>query len=221
MLWLYENNVDASSVMRTLSVGALGIGKQRKLVPTRWSITAFDSTVSETLVEQVRTLPLIEEARVYESYGFHNKFCVIMFPSTWQYEWIEAFFPSQPGDTLQIFGDDENFHKKTEYSSVGGCYYSARLGATERLVKDGIQAGVLILREAYEQYIPLGVWNCRELVREAVNSAPKTFENYKQALEYSFTRLRIPKAKWHEHSQIMQNKAAMQMTLTQILAKQA
>ena len=44
---LHEKNVPFSAIQKSFSVGAFGIGKNRKLVPTRWSITAVDSSLAD------------------------------------------------------------------------------------------------------------------------------------------------------------------------------
>src|SRR3989344_6328392 len=47
--YLYSNNFDENSLTRMLSVGTFGLKKNRKLVPTRWSITATDDTIGDNL----------------------------------------------------------------------------------------------------------------------------------------------------------------------------
>jgi len=49
---LYRRGVETSSVQRVLSVGMLGLKKNRKLVPTRWSISATDDVISGRLVKE-------------------------------------------------------------------------------------------------------------------------------------------------------------------------
>ena len=43
--YLYRRGFDVYEINNVLSVGALGVGRNRRLVPTRWSITAVDDTV--------------------------------------------------------------------------------------------------------------------------------------------------------------------------------
>jgi hypothetical protein len=206
MIGLFNRGQPLSDIMRALSVGALGIGRNRKLVPTRWSITAVDSNLSAHLLGDVKEFGMLEEYRVYEFESFNNRYLIMLYPSMWQYEWIEAFFPNSPGDFLSIFGDWETFEGKKEYSRVGGCYYSAKLAVLERLHAEKKQAGVLILREAYSNYIPLGVWNCRENIRNAMQTKPVLFETFNSALEHMFSRLRLPKATWRANSKTMRER---------------
>ena len=49
---LYKKGVDSGSIHKVLSVGMLGLKKNRKLVPTRWSITAADDMISSRLVKE-------------------------------------------------------------------------------------------------------------------------------------------------------------------------
>jgi len=52
--FLYQNNFSEYSLSKILSVGVLGLKKDRKLVPTRWSITATDDMIGKKLLEKIR-----------------------------------------------------------------------------------------------------------------------------------------------------------------------
>jgi DNA repair protein NreA len=203
VIQLYDKGVIFSSIQKAFSTGAFGLEKKRKLVPTRWSITAVDSALSEHIMKEVKHYEPIEEYRVYEAFSLNNKFLIIMLPTVWKYEWIEAFFPSIIGDKLEIFGDYEHHEKKKEYATVGGCYYSARLAVLEKLNDEKRQAGVLIFREAYEGYVPLGVWNVRENVRLAMNNSYEEFESLNATLTYSVSRLKLKLGTWFQHSSLL------------------
>ncbi len=200
VIQLYEKGVVFSSIQKAFSTGAFGVEKNRKLVPTRWSITAVDSALSSYLLEEIKAYEPIGEFRVYESTTLNNRFIVILMPTLWRYEWIEAFFPSIVGDKLEIFGDYERFGRKTVYSPVGGCYYSARLAVAEKLKEEKKQAGVIILREAYPGYIPLGVWNVRENMRMALKLGCLSFENFTAAINHAASRLKLSMGTWLQHS---------------------
>ncbi len=90
---LYKNGTLVTKIQRAFSVGAFGIKKNRRLVPTRWSITAVDDILSKDLIKQIRVFPEINEYRVYESRYLDNVFEVIMIPDRWSYEAIEAWYP--------------------------------------------------------------------------------------------------------------------------------
>ncbi len=203
VIQLYEKGVLFSSIQKAFSTGAFGIGKSRKLVPTRWSISAVDSALSSYLLEEIKAYEPIEQFRVYESTTLNNRFIVLLMPAMWRYEWIEAFFPSIVGDKLEIFGDHERFGRKSEYSPVGGCYYSARLAVAEKLKEEKRQAGVIILREAYPGYIPLGVFNVRENVRRAMQLGCQQFETFNAAVAYASSRLKLKLGAWLQHSTLL------------------
>jgi hypothetical protein len=207
MLELHTRDTPTSAIARALSAGCFGLEKNRRLVPTRWSITAVDSTISEQFLEEIRGSPLVEQTRVYEHESLRNRFLVILFPSHWRYEWIEAFFPGLPTERLTVFGDGEGYYKKKEYSSVGGCYYTARLAIAEKLLEEKKQAGALVLREAYEDYIPLGVFNVRENMRAALKSKPLAFEDLNAAVKYAFSRLRLLPEHWTKNSTVLKELA--------------
>src|SRR3990170_3468553 len=93
VLGLYEKGVLITKIQRAFSVGAFGIKQNRRLVPTRWSITAVDSILSKDLMEEVKTFPEINEYRLYESRYLDNVFEVLMLPQAWSYEAMEAWYP--------------------------------------------------------------------------------------------------------------------------------
>ena len=51
---LHSRNVPFSSIQKAFSVGTMGFGRKRKLVPTRWSITACDTILGDHLLSRVR-----------------------------------------------------------------------------------------------------------------------------------------------------------------------
>ena len=51
---LHNKDVPFSAMQKAFSVGAFGLKKNRRLVPTRWSITACDSTIADNLLKEVR-----------------------------------------------------------------------------------------------------------------------------------------------------------------------
>jgi hypothetical protein len=62
------------------------------------------------------------------------------------------------------------------------------------------------MREAHPGYImPVGVWNVRENVRNALSKDPKKFDTLKEALDYSSTRLAIPVSRWIKNSSLLKD----------------
>jgi hypothetical protein len=223
VLELYGKGVLETKIQRAFSVGAFGIEKNRRLVPTRWSITAVDDIISKHLVSQVRQFPEINEYRVYESRYLDNVFEVLMLPREWCYEAIEAWYPgtvwNPDGKEAVMFSDWEGHDGRTTYAEIGGCYYAARLAVCEMLVKERRQASVIVLREAHPGYImPVGVWQVRENVRHAVSQEPLKHSTLNEALERIESQFKIPLQGWVRESQLIRN-ALFQKRLTDFLRK--
>jgi len=187
---LYNKGLEFTQIQKAFSTGAFGLGKNRRLVPTKWSITAVDDTLGKHLVDKVKELPLLDCYQVYEFYALNNYFAILLIPTVWQYEWMEAFIHIMGSEEL-IFADWESNFGKKEYSSVGGCFYSVRFGIAEKLVRMGKQAGAVVFREAYHGYVPLGVWACREITRQALKQTPKIFNSLADALNYINPKLKL------------------------------
>jgi DNA repair protein NreA len=202
MIDLHRKGVSFSSIQKALSAGALGMGQHRRLVPTRWSITACDTAIGNHLLSRVRQHPLLDTVRVHEFSSLHNTYAVILLPTPWQYEWMEAFLQVMGKEEL-LFADHEGFRPKKEYSSVGGCFYSCRMAVLEALAREGRQAGAIILREAYRGYIPLGVFNVRENVRQAMLRGGTEFEDLGSALTALAPRLALPMDRFLSESTLL------------------
>jgi hypothetical protein len=218
---LFERGVMVSRIQRAFSVGSFGLKDNRRLVPTRWSITAVDSILSKDLMEKVKTFPEINEFRVFESRYLDNRFEVLMIPNAWSYEAMEAWYPgtvwNPSGQRIVMFSDWEPYEGRTTYASIGGCYYAARLAVCELLTKERRQATVIVLREAHPGYImPVGVWQVRENVRNAMRQIPLKYNTLDEALERISSQFQIPLEQWIEDSKLLQD-ALFQKRLTDYL----
>jgi len=222
---LYGKGVLVTKIQRAFSVGAFGLEKNRRLVPTRWSITAVDDIISKNLMETVKSCPEINEFRVYESAYLDNLFEVLMIPGNWSYECMEAWYPgtvwNPNGKSTLIFSDWEGNSGRSTYAAIGGCYYSARLAVCELLLKERRQATVVVLREARPGYImPVGVWQVRENVRNAMRQKPHLFKTINESLGFIAGRFEIPLKRWVAQSELLKN-ALFQKKLTDFLSKSA
>ncbi len=207
---LYEDDVYISKIQRAFSVGAFGLKDNRRFVPTRWSITAVDDTIGKNLREEVKNYRPIDDFRVYETWELDNRWEILMLPRTWMYELVEAWYPETAwnphGDDIAIISSHEKYEGRSQYAEIGGCFYAARLAIAEKLSREKRQAGAVILRETHPGYImPVGVWNVREHVRDALRKEPKTFENLKDALFYISTRLDIKVDTWKKYSEVLRD----------------
>ena len=223
VLELYDRGVMVTKIQKAFSVGAFGIEKNRRLVPTRWSITAVDDIVSKNLAETVKTFPEINEYRVYESVYLDNVFEILMIPAAWSYESMEAWYPgtvwNPHGRNTAIYSDYEGNNGRTTYAQIGGCYYSARLAVCEQLIKERRQATVVVLREARPGYImPIGVWQVRENVRNAMRNVPYKCNTLNEALSRVASQLQIPLKRWIAQSELLKN-ALFQKKITDYFKK--
>ncbi len=222
VLGLYRDRVPVSKIQRAFSAGAFGLKEQRRMVPTRWSITAVDSTVSRRIVkDQVKGRPPVNEYWVHEMRYLDNRFVVLLTPSSWKYEWIEAWYPGTAWNpesrSVAMCGDSEGYRGRTTYSTLGGCYYAVRLATAEHLASQGRQAGVIALREIHPGFItPLGVWINRESVREALQGDGRKFDTLNEALTYVGSRFEIGLKEWIETSTLLKD-ALYQEKLTKYL----
>ncbi len=220
---LYGRGTLVSKLQKALSAGTFGVHDQRRLVPTRWSITAVDSMLSLHLSDKVRDYPQINEYRVYESNYLDNRFEVIMIPDAWKYEAIEAWYPgtvwNPTNGNILLVGDWEGYYGRTTYARMGGCYYAARLAVSEKLNKERRQANVIVLREAHPGYImPVGVWQVRENVRNALRNEPLKFSNLGDVLKHIQSKFDIELKTWVENSKSLKD-SITQTKLTSFIEK--
>ncbi len=207
---LYRSGVPVTHIQRILSVGALGVKKNRRLVPTRWSITAVDDTISKHLVEKIKDYPEINEIEVYVRRYYDNLFIAILVPGKWSFEWMEAWWPGStwnPGsDEIIVEGDYEGYHGRTTYASIGGCYYATRLAVAEHLYQRRRQAIAVVLREIYPGFnLPIGVWFVRENIRAMLRGKPVLrTNNIWEAIKIIDKETKLGAKRWLRASKLLQ-----------------
>lgn len=169
---LYGKGVDEHRLTRLLSIGNLGVGAQRTMVPTRWSITAVDDTLGKQLIARLKQRPE-GECTVFIGGYLGNEYVILCYDDVWSYELFEGYLPRlrAAGDAAWET-DYEGYKGRTEYAQeTAGGYYAARLSILEELLRRGRQASVLALRFVTQEYsTPLGVWVVREAVRKAMQN---------------------------------------------------
>jgi len=198
---LYSSGVLVTRIQKTFSLGMFGEGVNRKIVPTRWSITAVDSTISHNLLERIKIYPTMDEYRVYAFDVYDNQYVAMLLPEQWRFEWVEAWFPNTTWNQFTkepyVIGDFEEYFGRKTYARVGGCYYSTRLAVAEALERERKQAAAIVLRETYPGYLmPLGVWNVRESIRMLMRQRFTAFDTFRGALKLALGRMKIPRQKW-------------------------
>ncbi|MBW2968389.1 hypothetical protein KY362_07965 [Candidatus Woesearchaeota archaeon] len=177
-----RKDFDEHYLTKILSVGNLGVKPQRKLVPTRWSITAVDDIVGKQLTEEIKRYPEADYLAFFGGY-LGNYYLILTFPNCWSYELFETVV----GERTSFSTDNEFYDgRKTYADNTAGGYYATRHAILEQLAKMKRQASVLALRFITNEYwAPLGVWVVREATRKSVTSKPFEFGSKELLLKYA------------------------------------
>jgi len=211
---LYKNNIEISRISKVFSLGMLGKNKNRKLVPTRWSISAIDDIISKNLLRIISSLPSVDTICAFKYNHLANYYSIILLPSDrWEFEMIESWHdqdktknnnnPFNSHLNYVIVSDYENEKKIVHSPKIAGAFFAARLAITEYFSKMKRKAAVLIFREIHPDYLmPLGVWQIREGIRAALKENKKEFENFKDASMYALEDMLVPKESWIKTSKI-------------------
>ncbi len=202
---LYNWGFDEYYIIRLLSAGLLGI--EKKLVPTRWSITAVQDTIGKNLRREILQYSPINDYEVYFYRFLGNRYAVLLMPESYAFELLEVwlkgslFGSSEPS----VIHDYEDFRGRREYvKETAGAYYAARLSVLEALRERRRQARVVVFREVTpEYYAPVGVWQIRLGVKKALGNLIGRFETLNGALEAIRRRLEHPFEKYLERSYVL------------------
>jgi len=206
---LYNYKIPVSNIIKILSVGLLGLKTQRRLVPTRWAITATDDTISKQMLKKIKYYPEINEILLFHAYYVGNHYEILILPDKFSFEVIEAYMCGSvwnPHTNQANFSQDyEGFFNRKYYAkNVTGAYYVARLALCEYLEKIKKQATVFIIREERpEYYVPLGVGILRQTCRHAFQQKPEKFDTVEQALNQAQKRLKLPISEFTNRSAIL------------------
>ena len=241
---LHDEGVKANSAIRELLLSGFGVhylsklltsgilgGKEkRKLVPTKWAITATDDMAGRRFMESIRDCREIEGLRVYSNTYLDNHFEILLLPGNWEYEQFEtALTPELEGlhkkrkergnlqyssaawadwkydGRVNISEEHEPFSGRSDYAEMqGGGYYAARFSVCEALYRMGRQARAIVFREIGTGYdVPVGVWEVRENVRHAFANPPEKFESKEQALSHLSEKLAVPLKEYIKRSAVL------------------
>jgi hypothetical protein len=209
---MYRKGVDIHKIVTVLSSGVLGLREKRKLVPTRWSITATDSMLADRVLEKVKDYRSVNEYMVYESEYLDNHFVILLMPGSWEFENFEAWAPGTTWSfnlkKTEILEEYEPYRGRTSYANLqAGGFYASRFSIITSLNEMKRQARVVAFREISEGYtVPLGVWVVRSTARHAFDNDPLKFETKEQALDHIRTRLKLPLSEYVSQSKILRQK---------------
>lgn len=206
---LYISRIGISHIQKLFSTGLLGMKKNRKMVPTRWSITAVDDIVGKEILKKIKFYPQIRDFEVFTEYYNGNHFEILFLPGNFEFEVIEVAFSGSlwNGAGTEFCHDYESFFgRKTYASEVVGAYYADRLATSEYLERIKRQAKIVVFHEEREEYYaPLGVGIIREAIRRAVGKQPERFSTLKEALEKMKTRVKFSWDSYMENCKIIKD----------------
>lgn len=205
---LYKDKTAITNINKILSAGLLGLKTQRRLVPTRWSITAVDDIISKNLLKRIRYYPEISEISLFHSEYNGNHYEILLLPDKFSFEVLEAEMRGSLWNQIEsvsIMKDYELFNGRKQYAyEVTGGYYAVRLALCEYLEKIKRQGTAIFFREVRpEYYAPLGVGILREITREAFKHLPEKFNTIEEALNQAQTRLKSPVSIWTSQSVLL------------------
>jgi hypothetical protein len=217
---LYDSGISTYQLTRLLSMGLLGRGKSRRLVPTKWSITAVDDVLGRRLHRQILDHPTIDTYWVYGGQAVGNSIGILFMPTSWMFEVLEYWIPGTIFPTQSEIAIPSDFEftpgRKTYAKIIGGAYYAARFPILEHLNRIHRQAGAIIFLEVHPEWLPLGVWRVREICKRSLTKAPIRLENLNEALQKLSKYLITPINHWTKESKLLQyNK--VQKSLLQFL----
>ena len=183
---LYRSGIDNYYITRLLSLGMLGEKNRRRLVPTRWAITAVDKMLGDLLLDRVRLMSEYPKLELYSAEYLGNRYLILLAPGPWSFEMVEIWLPrsvwvkeSKP----YIAVNYELWDGRWRRPGVDGGYYAMRFPVLEFLAEKKRQATVIAIREVTPNYYaPVGSWQIRESVRRALRSKPLTLEDVNEAL---------------------------------------
>ncbi len=210
LIELFKDGFPVSVLAKVLSSGALGVKKDRKIVPTRWSITAVDSNLSKHFIqESLSQNKLIDCYKLFHSKYLDNDFWVLLMPFPWSFEQIEVWLPggiwTVGATSYQVLSDHEfNSGLKGYPKETEGAYFASRLAITEYLNEKKINAAAIVFREIGQDYaVPLGVWQIRENVRAALKQEPLDFSGIDIVLDFLSKKLVVPIEQYKKKSELI------------------
>ncbi len=183
---LYDKGFDEHYLTKVFSVGNLGRNTNKKLVPTRWSITAVDDTLGKDIIKEIKDYKFSDYKLYFGGY-LGNYYVILVYPEPWSYELFETYLK-----TGEFSTDHEYYYGRKSYAinTVGG-YYAARFSILNKLKEMKRQGTVLALRFITDEYwAPLGVWVVREASKKSMNSEPIEFNSNESMMKYAIEFVR-------------------------------
>jgi len=169
---LLHSDVPIYSIEKVFSAGMLGRTRGRKIVPTRWSITAVDKIITDRLIPEIRNFAEVEGNLYYHHRRIGNEYYILITPGDYSFEMIELWNNGSiwtgPREA-SAEGDYERIGRMVTSPKIGGAFFAAKLPIMEHLMRKERRGSILVVRFIDGDYtIPLGVWQVRENVKMAL-----------------------------------------------------
>lgn len=173
---LYKSGVPVSNIQKIFTSGLLGSSIERRIVPTRWGITAVDDIIGKRLRSKIADYDEISEVRLFHDEYLGNRYNILIIPGVYRYELVEIWHEN--GSVGMSSDFEDHYGIKGYADNTHGAFYSGRLAVLEYLERIGRQASVLIVREILPSYdVPMGIWQMRESVRGAMRGEFEKFDD--------------------------------------------
>ncbi|MEM1895711.1 MAG: hypothetical protein QXR54_00790 [Nanopusillaceae archaeon] len=176
--YLYKSGFSDYYLSRLFSLGLFGLKTNKKIVPSKWSITAVQSIIEKKILkEHYDKLKKINEYFLFNYKFYGNCFYGILMPGNGKVELIEAILPGSAYSVNNqlIIGRDEE----------SGGYFSLKLSFAEYMRDTKIIGNLIVFRIITEEYkIPLGVWVVREGTKKMFMNKIGSFDNFREALSF-------------------------------------
>ena len=176
----------------------IGKTRGRKIVPTRWSITAVDKILSDQMIQLVRDFGEVEGHLYFHFRRIGNEYYILISPGDYSFEMIENWNNGSiwtgPRES-SAEGDYEKPGRMVTNPTIGGAFFAAKLPILEFLKKKERKGNILVIRFIDGDYtMPLGVWQVRENVKSAMQT-----ENFLDGIDQFFEIIKVRRSKDLRH----------------------
>lgn len=166
---LYEHGENEQQIIHLLALGIFGVSINKKLVPSKWAITAYDTMIQNHLHKKILKYNPINQ---YEVYYYQNKSDThvnILLPDhymgTHTEDWANSYSDEWNGFNVDWFNNANKL--STPKALNAGGYYATKIALNEHLNSRKKQAAAIMIRRIRDYDVPLGVVFVRECVRES------------------------------------------------------
>ena len=158
---LLLSGFDVHYLSKLLTAGILGRKQNKKMVPTKWAITATDDMAAKHMMDSVRDNREIDSPCVYSNTYLDNHFEILLLPGNWEYEQFEAALTSdieermrkrQKAQGIGIRDDVAGGRRAAGPEGGSGGQYASGLKFEHAAWEDWKSDGTINFSEEHEPY---------------------------------------------------------------------